>query len=144
MREVLRKLPGFFKPGGKYNRSRYRSIISIISLVFLGLYLLWNYYQEWLPVVIAVGVPVYYIEVVSSIKRLRDLGRPARNYLLTFVPYVNILLRWSLWYDLIGEARVDQDDRDYHVQEYYRKQRGKAKPYGGGRDVGGRYDDFRF
>ena len=137
------KIPGILKPEGKYRRGSY--LLADISTQFLGGVLLFLAFLHvaWIPVAVIVIPLLVYLNIISTIKRLRDLGRLESDYILLFIPFVSIFLDFSLRWNP-GEDEINEMSyRDYKIRQYNRRQRHKEKPYDGTRNIPPGYTDLK-
>ena len=136
------KIPGILKPEGHYDRGSY--ILADIStqMIMAVLIVLASLHVAWIPVA-AIGVPLlFYINIISTIKRLRDLGRPESDFILLFIPVVSMFLDFSLRWNP-GDREVNEMGyRDYKIRQYRKKHRLKPRTPGSERNTPERYTDF--
>jgi uncharacterized membrane protein YhaH (DUF805 family) len=80
----------------------------------------------WLLIlVIPVWLFLWYIDIVATIKRLHDLGRPGDDIIKTFLPILGSIMDLKLWYES-GQNEIDHETfKEYQIREYEKKKRAK-------------------
>jgi hypothetical protein len=129
------RIPGILKPEGKYSRLQYILVDISTYIMMIGLVCLAFLHPAWIPVTVIGVLLMIYIDVISTIKRLRDLGKPASDYILTLIPIVSWFMDFSLLYQPGVQERNEEAFRDYKISQYDRRYKHREKPYDGRRDI---------
>ena len=108
---------------GSYTRGQYILTQLVMYLLVFGLIWLVSTNLLFLILAIPVGLFLWYLDIIATIKRLHDLGRPGDDFLKTFIPLLGSIMEWKLWYES-GQQEMDMEAyREYKIHEYDRRHR---------------------
>ena len=137
------KIPGILKQEGEYTRIQYILAQYISIIICFVLWMLVFIHIAFIALAILGTLIAFQVDRCATIKRLNDLGRPAKDYYLTFIPIVSWFVDMALWYKS-GESEANEAaSREYMIQQYEMKHRKRERPHGTKKNIPRRYDDFR-
>jgi len=115
---------------GSLNHIQFRMIEIVTTTLMVITPFLLFFSMYLLIIVIPLEALLYYIWTVSTIKRLRGVGRPDSDFIKILIPFVS----WKIEKELRGDSGFGKNGelteegykeilRDYQIQEYERARR---------------------
>ena len=102
-----------------------------------------NTQEQRIPFAVIGCMLMIYINIIATIKRLRDLGRSERDYFLLYIPFVSWFMDMTLWFKPGQEEIGKQASREYMIRQYEKKHQPKKRPYQNNGNIPRRHIDFR-
>lgn len=118
---ILRWLAGLFSSKGSVGRTRYWfTNVTCYAIIIFLLYLA-SVHPAFIALAVVVGLPVDYIDIMTTIKRLHDLGRSGSDLPHLLIPIVGDFLEFKLNYQSGETEKLREAQRDYNIQQFRRK-----------------------
>lgn len=129
-RKGFMKISEIISPSGSYDHMQFRLIERVTTTLMVMTLFLLTINIFFLILVIPVETLLYYIWIISTIKRLHGVGRPATDAFKLLIPFVS----WKIEKELRNEQGYEKDEeiteegfketmKDYQIQEYERERR---------------------